>query len=106
MGSVNGRIVIDPDAAAQDIQRMRQSIALLEEMSRKLQTLLGLAQMMRGLTGTAIVEKSQELMIRIKNEIENLETAILCIQRTVQKYEQKDENLARVIAHGGGGRRF
>lgn len=100
------RLTIDPEAAEQDVRRMQQSIELLEEMRRKLQQLRETAQTMQGQTRDALVDKSQELLLRINNTMDNMQEAIVCIRRTVRKYEEKDAQLANVIAHGGKGRSF
>lgn len=100
------RLNIDPDAAQQDIRWMRQSIELLEEMRRKLQQMSIQAEPMRGQTRDAILEKVQTIIVRVGSAINNLQEAIVCIQQTVQRYEDKDAALAAQIAHGGGGRSF
>ena len=103
---MTGVTTIDPDAAARDIRNMTSRVQLLSEMRRRLRLLNQQAQTMRGDTGTAIVEKSQELLNRTASAETGIQDAIQFIRMTVWSYEEKDDALANVIRHGGGGRRF
>ena len=100
--NASGQVTIDESAANQDIQKMRNAIAKLEDSKRSITKLSHAASSMRGQTGSAIVEKCGQLDKQVEELTSQLNRSIRYIQQTVKKYKEEDHQLAQKIRSGGG----
>ena len=93
---MNQNVTIDEDAANRDIRRINQALPSLQEAKASLERVREEGNQTKGETGKAIVEKSTELIRRIDRLISSLEETSILLKRTVEKYQEIDENLAKV----------
>lgn len=85
------RIDIVEAAAAEDIRNIRNAIQDLNESLQTVKQLEANAQAMHGRTGAAIANRSSVMGARITEMINQLNTTIALIQKTVQWYQERDE---------------
>lgn len=91
----NQNVTIDEDAANRDIRRINQALPSLHDAKTSLERVREEGNRTQGETGRAIVEKSTELIRRIDRLISSLEETKVFLKRTVVKYQEIDENLAK-----------
>lgn len=98
MASLNSTAVaIDEDVARRDITKINNANSYLQQSKKTIQQLIAVAESMKGSTGTAIVEKANELLARVNALSANLETSAALINSTIKRYQQTDSDLARYI---------
>lgn len=83
--------IIDEAVARSDMSKMNQAITHLQKSRQTVAQLLNEAETMQGQTGTAIVEKAQELQVRIDRLIRQLQTSVSLLGSAVAHYQQLDE---------------
>ena len=89
--------VIDEAVARSDMAKMNQAIAHLRQARQTVTQLLNEAETMQGQTGTAIVEKAQELQARIDRLTRQLQTSVALLGSAVAHYQQLDDDHAARI---------
>ena len=92
----DGKITIDEDAANRDIARINQIIPRLLDAKTVLETMKAQSENTKGDTGSALMEKTTEMIGKINQQISNLEETRLLIQKTVKHYKLLDQ---KVKAH-------
>lgn len=93
----NGTITIDEAAAKRDVSKINSAMTCLNQSRRTIVQLISCAESMQGQTGSAIVEKANEMLTRVDKLMRNLETSASLIDSTVCRYQQKDAELAAQI---------
>lgn len=94
----NGTITIDEIAAAKDIKRITEAIAILEESRRTLSKLSKHAATDgKGKTAAAAEAVSNELIKRINAMISNLNETKAFIKKTVEHYQYLDQQIKAII---------
>lgn len=83
--------VIDEAVARSDMAKMEQAIAHLKQARQAIVRLMNEGEGMQGQTGTAIVEKSQELLQRIDRLSRQLQNSVSLLGSTVAHYQQIDD---------------
>lgn len=83
--------VIDEAVARSDMARMNQAIQHLKQAHHAVTRLRNEAENMRGETALAIVEKTQELQVRIDRLTRQLQSSVALIGSAVSHYQQLDE---------------
>ena len=91
----NQNVTIDEAAANLDIRKIRQAVPSLKEARASLVRVMEEGEKTQGETGKAVVEKASELIRRIDKLIQSLEETSTLLKRTVAKYQDIDENLAK-----------
>lgn len=94
----NGTITIDEQAARSDIQKIQNALPNLQAAKSALDRLISEGSTTQGNTGTAIVEKANELNTRLAQLIQALEETKSCIQQTVVHYQRLDAEVKAAIA--------
>lgn len=89
--------VIDEGVARSDMAKMNQAISHLNQARQTVVRLMNEAETMQGQTGMAIVEKAQELQIRIDRLTRQLQTSVSLLGSTVAHYQQLDDDHAARI---------
>lgn len=89
--------VIDEAVARSDMAKMEQAISHLKQARQSIVRLMNEGEGMRGQTGTAVVEKSQELLHRIDRLIRQLQNSVSLLGSTVVHYQQIDDAHAAKI---------
>lgn len=97
----NGTITIDEVAAEKDIKQLRISRENMEMALKELQEILVQAEEFSGNTGMQIREASIALINDINKSIEGIDTTIEHIQMTINKYQQIDLDLKKMIESRG-----
>mgnify|MGYP000038712717 FL=1 len=95
--SYNGVITISPSAARADMNKLSSAIEQLEQSRTAILQLQQCAEGMSGQTGAAIVEKAEELRIKIDRLNKNLVQSKQLIAKVVQDYQQRDAELGQNI---------
>ena len=93
MKVIRGQIDIVDSAAQLDIQNIRAAINDLNESVQTITKLKANAELMHGRTGDAIVTKCSEMLARLDGMILQLKDTITVINKTVNWYHEKDEEL-------------
>lgn len=89
--------VIDEAVARSDMAKMNQAITHLKQARQTVTQLMNEAETMQGQTGTAIVEKAQELQARIDRLTRQLQTSVSLLGSAVAHYQQLDDDHAARI---------
>lgn len=89
--------VIDEAVARSDMAKMNQAITHLKQARQTVTQLMNEAETMQGQTGTAIVEKAQELQYRIDRLTRQLQNSVSLLGSTVAHYQQLDDAHAAKI---------
>ena len=89
--------VIDEAVARSDMVKMNQAVEHLKRARQTIVRLLNEAENMQGQTGTAIVEKAQELQVRIDRLTRQLQTSVALLNSTVVHYQKLDDAHAAKI---------
>ena len=97
MKDENGNLTIDEGAAYSDANKIDQANADLAQARKALTQLYGLSQSIKGQTGSAISEKTGELINRLDQLSGQLQNSSAYIRRTVRYYQQKDEELSQQV---------
>lgn len=97
----NGTITIDEVAAEKDIKQLRLSKENMEMALKELQEILAQADEFSGNTGMRIRDASMAMINDINKSIEGIDTTIEHIQMTVNKYQQIDLDLKKMIESRG-----
>ena len=90
----NGLVKIDYAAAESDINKINQAISFLNDSLGSLRVLNTTASAIQGETGSAIVEKSNQLTQEINEMIEFLNNSSSLIRTTINRYQEEDRRLA------------
>ena len=93
----SGRITIDEYAAQQDIQKINQAKAALENSKKAIENLINQASNEQGQTAVAIVEKATELRNQINTMIGRLNETSSFISRTIAHYQEVDRLVKEAI---------
>lgn len=93
----SGRITIDEYAAQQDIQRLEQAKAALENSKRAVENLIHQASGEQGQTAAAMVEKATELRDQINSMIARLQETSSFISSTVAHYREVDRLVKEAV---------
>ncbi len=91
----NGLVKIDYAAAESDINKINQAISFLNDSLGSLRVLNTTASAIQGETGSAIVEKSNQLTQEINIMIGFLNSSSSLIRETIDRYQRDDLTLAR-----------
>ena len=83
--------VIDEGVARSDMAKMNQAISHLQQARQTVVRLMHEAETMQGQTGTAILEKAQELQARIDRLTRQLQTSVQLLGSAVAHYQQIDD---------------
>lgn len=97
----SGAVVINSDAAASDVAKIKVAVQKLTEAKDAITRLKNGAAGMRGSIPTAIVEQCERLEKQITNLNSNLTSAQNLINQTVIKYTETDQLVATKIRNGG-----
>ena len=89
--------IIDEGIARSDMAKMNQAITALQHARHAIAQLRTESESMQGQTATAILEKTQELQVRVDRLIRQLQTSVSLLQSTVSHYQQLDEAHAAKI---------
>lgn len=81
---------IDEAAANSDISKIQQAIQDLQRARQSIYMLSNTAESMQGQTGQAIVEKAQELLVRVDIQIRQLNESASLLRQAVIHYQQID----------------
>ena len=93
----SGRITIDEYAAQQDIQKINQAKAALENSKKAIENLINQASNEQGQTAVAIVEKATELRNQINTMIGRLNETSSFISSTIAHYQEVDRLVKEAI---------
>jgi len=93
----SGRITIDEYAAQQDIQKINQAIAALENSKKAMENIMNQASNEQGQTAVAIIEKATELRNQINTMIGRLNETSSFISNTVAHYREVDRLVKEAI---------
>ena len=96
-------IIISYEAAERDVRNLEQAKATLNDALETLYNLLATAESIHGKTGTAIQNKTKQLIGRLKNLNMNLESAQKAINTAVKEKREADESAAQLINNNNGG---
>lgn len=97
----NKFVKIDPSAAAADISNLKQAQTILNDAKNTVSRLNVTAAQMKGNTGVAIQNKSQQLMNMLNDLSSNLADAQRSINSAVRDYQARDNEAAAQIMKGG-----
>lgn len=89
--------VIDEAVARSDMAKMNQAISHLQQARQTVVRLMNEVETMQGQTGAAIVEKAQELQVRIDRLTRQLQNSVQLLGSTVAHYQQIDDAHAAKI---------
>lgn len=93
----NGKITIDEVAAAEDIKNLEQSKALLAQALELITLTEAQCGTFRGNTGDRIALCSAELKADLKKQLDNIETTVEAIKKTVARYQAIDHALKEQV---------
>lgn len=94
----NGKITIDDVAAGEDIRKIEQAQAILQNALQSLKAAQTEGVNSKGQTAQAIYDKSQELINQIQRLDNNLEETTNYIRHVLAVYKVKDEMLKAIMA--------
>jgi ElaB/YqjD/DUF883 family membrane-anchored ribosome-binding protein len=89
--------VIDEAVARSDMAKMNQAVSHLQQARQTVVRLMNEAETMQGQTGAAIVEKAQELQVRIDRLTRQLQNSVQLLGSTVAHYQHIDDAHAEKI---------
>lgn len=93
----NGLILIDDVEVAEDITKLKTTLDLLDEALEKIKQIQNTNSGFMGHTAAAIDETSIELINRINEQKEEIETTIGYINRVVERYKTIDAKMRDLI---------
>ncbi|MBO5869590.1 MAG: hypothetical protein J6Q89_02455 [Clostridia bacterium] len=93
----SGKITIDEYAAQQDIQKIHQAKAALENSKKAIDHIINQACNEQGKTAVAIVEKATELRNQINTMIGRLNETSSFISNTIAHYQEVDRLVKEAI---------
>lgn len=94
---LDGRIMIDEDAALADISRAARAISILQQASAAFLQVSSEVEGYKGDTASALLEKANELNRQVLALMANLENAQAYTRSVVEKYRQLDLQWQAII---------
>lgn len=98
----NGNITIDEAAAEADIRKAAVAVSILRETENALKSLVIEAGDFQGDTTSAIGEKSQELLTKVRKLISDLENMQSYTRQVVARYRKLDQEIKEYFEKNAG----
>lgn len=93
----NGKITIDDIAAGEDVKRIKDAIAKIDETKAAIEQIKNQSETFSGEAASSMLETSQVLVNALRELEEQLEQQIKFINRTVERYKQLDAEVKNKI---------